>query len=111
MPADGALFTSQSPFPCIFLAGLVAWEKSDRKVVCDWFDTVTSDASPRSNVPPVYRLLKALWEWMDRNHVGEYSASGTLELLLEAERIGNRDAWWESVVAQIVERDGIISLC
>jgi hypothetical protein len=33
MPTKGDLFTAQSPFFCIFIAGLVAYEDKDRLVL------------------------------------------------------------------------------
>lgn len=45
MPASGKLFTSQSPLSPIFIAGLVASHNRERRVVEEWFRTVTSTRS------------------------------------------------------------------
>lgn len=48
MPTSGHLFTAQSPFFCIFMAGLVAYRNEDRLVLRQWFDVIVSRASGRS---------------------------------------------------------------
>ncbi|KAG7288721.1 hypothetical protein NEMBOFW57_005077 [Staphylotrichum longicolle] len=115
MPCTGPLFTSQSPFFPVFLMAIASVRPEERKVSRDWFEVVLSGAQCRSerqetqflirivqSVPPVWVAIKKLWEWLDNELVEEpYD---------EDQPIGQRRAWWEEMVAKLVEESGVLSL-
>jgi len=104
LPTYGPLFTSQSPLFPIFLMGIVSTSESDRGVVRHWFDSVVSHAGPRSSVPPLWKTLQEVWDWMDTEFCEEPSEP------IEINQIGKRLAWWELVVEKIVEGHGRITV-
>ncbi len=54
------------------------------------------------SVPPVWTAIQKLWEWLDNDMVEEpYD---------EDQPIGQRRAWWEEMVAKLVEESGVLSL-
>ncbi|KAK5453478.1 hypothetical protein LTS15_006663 [Exophiala xenobiotica] len=102
MPCTGHLFTSQSPFGCVFILCMVATSESDRRVGREWFEVVTSDSSNRSSVPPVWKAVQRMWEWFDNEYIeAEFD---------EDSPIGERHAWWEDAVEHLIETDGEIPL-
>lgn len=101
-PCQGKLFTSQSPFFCIFILCMVAENEVDRRAGREWFETVTSDSNNRSSVPPVWEAVKRMWTWFDT----EFKEEDYDDEL----PIGKRHAWWEDVVEMLVENEGEIAL-
>ncbi|EDN10496.1 predicted protein [Histoplasma mississippiense (nom. inval.)] len=99
MPYNGALFTSQAPFFCVFIMSLVSYQQHDRDVARDWFETVLLAASCRSSVPPVWEAVQVLWEWMDAELVDEDNFDNAVP-------IGERRAWWEDMVAYLLDKVG-----
>lgn len=54
------------------------------------------------SVPPIWRILRETWEWMDfqlndDTHVDDKS-------------IGDRLPWWEVLVDRWMQREGILSI-
>ncbi|KAI0109228.1 fungal-specific transcription factor domain-containing protein [Nemania sp. FL0031] len=105
MPTKGELFTAQSPFFCIFMAGLVAYREEDRLILDRWYDVVVSGGSGRSSVPPVWEITKAFWRWIDlqpyaipTDDVGDHLP------------LSKRRAWWEDMVRWFLEHYGELSL-
>ncbi|EGC41084.1 conserved hypothetical protein [Histoplasma capsulatum var. duboisii H88] len=99
MPYNGALFTSQAPFFCVFIMSLVSYQQHDRDVARNWFETVLLAASCRSSVPPVWEAVQVLWEWMDAELVDEDNFDNAVP-------IGERRAWWEDMVAYLLDKVG-----
>lgn len=48
MPYNGALFTAQAPFFCVFMMSLVAYTEEDRSTATNWFNEVLAEANCRS---------------------------------------------------------------
>lgn len=72
-----------------------------RQVGREWFETVTSDSSNRSSVPPVWRAVKRLWNWYDKDFKeGEYD---------DDMPIGKWQAWWEETIEMLIETEGYIA--
>lgn len=153
MPYNGALFTAQAPFFCVFMMSLVAYTEEDRSTATNWFNEVLAEANCRSvsifatpiipyiyslqlsrlvnshvfeqdrlysegrtsmilqwyftdamlqSVPPVWKAVQTIWEWMDAEIVDHVFSEST--------PIEDRRAWWEEMVEHIVETIGWISL-
>jgi len=102
LPCSGPLFTSQSPFFPVFMMGLASTTPGDRQVARKWFETVTSQAGSRSNVPPIWRILQETWHWMDSELIDDDN--------VDEKPIGDRLPWWEILVDRWVDREGILSL-
>ncbi|KAL1835889.1 hypothetical protein VTJ49DRAFT_5910 [Mycothermus thermophilus] len=102
LPCTGPLFTSQSPFFAVFIMAVVSVTPEQRQVSRDWFEVVLSGAQCRSSVPPVWKAIQGLWEWLD-NELEEEPYDEDLP-------IGERQAWWEDMVAKLVEQSGVLSL-
>ncbi|KAF2663148.1 hypothetical protein BT63DRAFT_461526 [Microthyrium microscopicum] len=103
LPCSGPLFTSQSPFFPVFMMGLASTKQEDRAVARKWFETVTSMAGARSNVPPIWRVLQETWQWMDSELI-EYDEN------INDKPIGERLPWWELLVERFMSREGILSI-
>lgn len=54
------------------------------------------------SVPPVWTAVQNLWTWLD-NELQEEEYDEDLA-------IGDRRAWWEDMVDELVEKNGILSL-
>lgn len=54
------------------------------------------------SVPPVWKAVQTIWEWMDAEIVDH--------VFNESTPIEDRRAWWEEMVEHIVETIGWISL-
>ncbi|KAK5659444.1 hypothetical protein OQA88_645 [Cercophora sp. LCS_1] len=102
LPCTGKLFTSQSPFFPVFIMALVSYQEHDRQVSRDWFEVVLRGAQCRSSVPPVWEAIKTLWKWLD-NDLKE-------DLYDEDQPIGERRAWWEEMVDELLLESGVLSL-
>ncbi|KAH6634685.1 fungal-specific transcription factor domain-containing protein [Chaetomium sp. MPI-SDFR-AT-0129] len=102
LPCTGPLFTSQSPFFAVFLMAIGSYKEEDREVARDWFGTVAGHGQCRSSVPPVWTAVQNLWTWLD-NELKEEDYDEDLA-------IGDRRAWWEDMVNEFVEKNGVLSL-
>ncbi|KAK4449072.1 fungal-specific transcription factor domain-containing protein [Podospora aff. communis PSN243] len=102
LPCTGPLFTSQSPFFCVFLMAIVSYQEEDRNVARAWFEEVVGAGHCRSSVPPVWTAVQQLWTWLD-SELNEPPYD-------EDQPIGDRRMWWEDMVHQLVKENGILSL-
>ncbi|KAF2970095.1 hypothetical protein GQX73_g3416 [Xylaria multiplex] len=105
MPTKGELFTAQSPFFCIFMAGLVAYREEDRHVLRLWYDDVISGASGRSSVPPIWEITKAFWCWID---LQPYVIP--TDDVCDNTPLAKRTPWWEDMVGWFLTNHGMLSL-
>lgn len=55
------------------------------------------------SVPPVWEAVQVLWEWMDAELVDEDNFDNAVP-------IGERRAWWEDMVAYLLDKVGWVSL-
>ncbi|KAJ8125883.1 hypothetical protein O1611_g7755 [Lasiodiplodia mahajangana] len=92
MPTKGELFTAQSPFFCVFMAGLVAYREEDRLVLHHWYDVVVSGTSGRSSVPPIWEITKDFWRWID---LQPYTIP--TDDVRDDVPLSNRIPWWEDM--------------
>ncbi|EER45127.1 conserved hypothetical protein [Histoplasma capsulatum H143] len=83
---------------------LVSYQQHDRDVARNWFETVLLAASCRSSVPPVWEAVQVLWEWMDAELVDEDNFDNAVP-------IGERRAWWEDMVAYLLDKVGWGDAC
>jgi hypothetical protein len=56
----------------------------------------------KQSVPPVWRVLKTTWVWLDEELVEERN--------VDAKPIGHRTPWWEHLVERLVEREGRLTV-
>ncbi|KAK4074883.1 transcriptional regulator family: Fungal Specific TF [Purpureocillium lilacinum] len=89
MPTSGFQFTAQAPLFPVFLLGVVATRTDHKGVSKAWFDEVVS-TPVRSSVPPLYRALQRIWQWID--HV-------------EEKAIAEHLSWWELLVEEVNKRE------
>ncbi|KAK4073097.1 transcriptional regulator family: Fungal Specific TF [Purpureocillium lilacinum] len=89
MPTSGFKFTAQAPLFPVFLLGVVATRPDHRMTSKTWFDEVVS-TPVRSSVPPLYRALRRIWQWVDG---------------VEGVAITKRVSWWELLVEEVSERE------
>ncbi len=54
------------------------------------------------SVPPVWLVVKSLWQWMENSLFNETYNEGV--------PIGQRRAWWEEMVGHLIEQEGWVSL-
>ncbi|KAI4233854.1 MAG: hypothetical protein LQ349_004153 [Xanthoria aureola] len=99
LPSSGDLFTAQSPFFAVCMAGFVAYRPVDREIVRQWF-LVVVDGS-RGNVPPAWSAIQRLWEWHDKRPVVPWAGDQV--------PIHLRPAWWEDMVEEFVRGEGILT--
>lgn len=99
LPSSGDLFTAQSPFFAVCMAGFVAYRPVDREIVRQWF-LVVVDGS-RGNVPPAWSAIQRLWEWHDLRPVIPWAGDQV--------PIHLRPAWWEDMVEEFVRCEGILT--
>ncbi|KAK0703672.1 fungal-specific transcription factor domain-containing protein [Lasiosphaeria miniovina] len=102
LPCTGKLFTSQSPFFPVFLMAVASYREEDREVARQWFEVVLGEAQCRSSVPPVWTAIQKLWHWLDKE-VKEQPYD-------EEQLVGDRQAWWEDMVDELVKESGVLSL-
>ncbi|KAF2456597.1 fungal-specific transcription factor domain-containing protein [Lineolata rhizophorae] len=102
MPCYGPLFTAQAPLFPVFLLGLVSVSEEDFGIARNWFETVLSATSCRSSVPPVWDALKILRIWVD----GEITDEPHIDMI----PVGQRQPWWEDIVAHATETVGTLCL-
>ena len=99
LPSSGNLFTAQSPFFGVCMAGFVAYRPVDREIVRQWFLVVVDGA--RGNVPPAWSAIQSLWKWHDSQDqvtwVGDHVP------------IYLRPAWWEDMVEEFWRCEGILT--
>jgi hypothetical protein len=62
----------------------------------------TSAYTRTQSVPPVWQAIQGLWAWLD-NDLSEQPYD-------EDQPIGDRRAWWEDMVKELVKRSGVLSL-
>ncbi|KAK1768160.1 fungal-specific transcription factor domain-containing protein [Phialemonium atrogriseum] len=106
-PTSGNLFTAQTPLYSVFVAGIVAYKPHHRDVVRNWFLPICPDA--RGNVPPAWRAMQSVWEWMDTRDFG-FPEPTFGDLMDEDGRVADRHAWWEDLVAVLMEKEGRMNL-
>lgn len=99
-PKTGTLYTAQASLFGPLIAGCVAVTDRDRGIVRGYFKLVVE--GPRGNVPPVWRAMQDLWLWLDEEFV-EDAVDDNLPLF-------QRRAWWESMVARVMDGEGRLSL-
>lgn len=116
MPTSGSQFTAQAPLFPVFLLGIVAVDPEHKKQCLRWFEqvvstpvrsvsqnsialTVVTTADNLQSVPPLFKALRRIWGWMDKE-VPNPSTQASLDL---HPNVGTRDAWWETLVAKVDE--------
>ena len=100
IPLSGHLYTAQVSLLGPVIAAIVAVREEDRAYLKHHFTFLLD--GPRGNVPPCWRMVQDLWEWMD-NDLLESNINDELPL-------AQRPAWWEEVVTRIREKEGRLSL-
>ncbi|KAL8798781.1 MAG: hypothetical protein Q9182_006393 [Xanthomendoza sp. 2 TL-2023] len=99
LPSSGNLFTAQSPFFAVCMAGFVAYRPVDREIVRQWFLVVVNGS--RGNVPPAWSAIQSLWKWHDSHPVIPWDGDHV--------PIHMRKAWWEDMVEEFVRCEGILT--
>ncbi|CAN9080312.1 unnamed protein product [Alternaria alternata] len=90
----------------VFVAAIVAVEPRHRDIVQTWFEELCHGT--RGNVPPVWRTVQYIWNWLDARH-GPSEAAG-LDVSDITKIDPNAEPWWEDMVAEIYEREGKLNL-
>ncbi|KAG6006209.1 hypothetical protein E4U21_007248 [Claviceps maximensis] len=99
MPTSGMQFTAQAPLLPVFLLGILATLPEHRAVSQKWFDEVLQ-TPVRSSVPPLYKVLKNIWGWIDIDFPPLLPPN-----FEAAQPIHLRHAWWERLVAKVQDQE------
>jgi len=87
--------------------GSLQWHKRGKASITCSKDLEVAD-SANQNVPPVWRTVQFLWEWLDTKF--EVTEREELDHLRELEIDANAEPWWEAMVAEIIAREGKLNL-
>ncbi|CAN9156882.1 unnamed protein product [Alternaria alternata] len=60
------------------------------------------------NVPPVWRTVQYIWNWLDARHAPSEAAGLDVSDITKIDP--NAEPWWEDMVAEIYEREGKLNL-